>query len=109
MGKGLFKRQRRAQVKLGPGVVSVSPGRQWQVLQDLVEQLVQLEEEDLIRLEPPPMPKQEIIFCGSGAPHSGQTTSLSLPAATRHSNRRPHLLQTYSYIGMTIIFYRNHS
>jgi hypothetical protein len=32
------------------------------VLHDLVEQLVQLEEEDLIRLEPPPMPKQEILF-----------------------------------------------
>jgi len=35
------------------------------VLQDLEEQLVQLEEEALIRLEPPPMPKREIIFCGS--------------------------------------------
>jgi hypothetical protein len=40
-------------------------GGQWQVLHDLVEQLVQLEEAALIRLEPPPMPKDEIIFCGS--------------------------------------------
>jgi hypothetical protein len=32
------------------------------VLQDLVEQLVQLEEEALSRLDPPPIPKPEIIF-----------------------------------------------
>jgi hypothetical protein len=81
---------------------------QWQVLQDLVEQLVQLEEEALIRLEPPPMPKQEIIFRGSAAPHSGQTMSLSLPMETRHSKCRPHFSQTYSYIGIVLLFYRNH-
>jgi hypothetical protein len=63
---------------------------QRQVLQDLVEQLVQLDEEALIRLEPPPMPKQEIIFRTSAAPHSTQATSFSRPAATRLSNRRPH-------------------
>jgi hypothetical protein len=60
------------------------------VLQDLVEQLVQPDEDDLIRLEPPPMPKQEIIFRTSGEPHSAQTTSFSRPAVTRLSNRRPH-------------------
>jgi hypothetical protein len=65
---------------------------QWQVLHDLVEQLVQPEEEAFIRLEPPPMPKDEINFCGSGAPQSGQTTSLSRPPWTRHSKRRPHFL-----------------
>ena len=69
---------------------------QWQVLQVFVEQLVQPEEEALIRLEPPPMPKQEIVFRGSPAPHSGQATCLSLPAVTRHSNAWPHLVQTYS-------------
>ncbi len=70
------------------------------MLHDLVEQLVQLEEEALTRLEPPPMPKQEIIFWTSPEPHLSHTTSFSLPAATRHSNRRPHFLQPYSYIGI---------
>jgi len=56
-----------------------SKGAQWQVLHDLVEQLVQLDEEALIRLEPPPMPNDEINFCGPSAPQSGQTTSLSRP------------------------------
>jgi hypothetical protein len=62
------------------------------VLHDLVEQLVQPDEEALIRLDPPPMPKEEINFCGSGAPQSGQTTSLSRPPRTRHSKRRAHFL-----------------
>jgi len=60
------------------------------VLQDFVEQLVQPDEEALMRLEPPPMPKQEIIFRTSADPHAAQTTSLSFPAATRHSNLWPH-------------------
>ena len=77
---------------------------QWQVLQDLVEQLVQLEEEALIRLEPPPMPKQDIIFWTSADPHSSQTTSLSLPGETRRSNLFPHFLQPYSKIGMDVYF-----
>ena len=77
------------------------------MLQDLVEQLVQLDEEALIRLEPPPMPKAEISFRGSPAPQSGQATSLSRPPWTRHSKCRPHFLQRYSYIGMAQIFYRN--
>jgi hypothetical protein len=61
------------------------------VLQDLLEQLVQLDDEEaLMRLEPPPMPKHEIIFWMSPDPHSAQTTSFSLPAVTRHSNLLPH-------------------
>jgi hypothetical protein len=63
---------------------------QWQVLHDFVEQLVQLEAEALIRLEPPPMPKQEIIFWTSADPQASHTTSFSLPAVTRHSNLFPH-------------------
>ena len=65
------------------------------MLQDFVEQLVQLEEEALMRLEPPPMPKPEINFLTSAEPHS-QTTSFSWPAETRHSNLFPHFLQEYS-------------
>jgi len=57
----------------------------------LVEQAVQLEDDEaLMRLEPPPMPKQEIIFRTSADPHSAQTTSFSFPAETRHSNLFPH-------------------
>jgi hypothetical protein len=69
---------------------------QWQVLQDLVEQLVQLDDEALIRLEPPPMPKPEMSFLTSADPHLSQTTSLSLPALTRHSNLCPHFWHLYS-------------
>jgi len=60
------------------------------VLQDLVEQLVQLDDAALIRLDPPPMPKQEIIFRTSAEPHSTQTTSFSWPVVTRLSNLLPH-------------------
>ena len=77
------------------------------MLQDLVEQLVQLEEEALIRLEPPPIPKHEIIFWTSADPHSSQTTSLSLPGETRRSNLFPHFLHVYSYKGISSLFYRN--
>jgi hypothetical protein len=52
---------------------------QRQVLQDFVEQLVQPDEGALIRLEPPPIPKAEMAFRGSPAPHSGQTVSFSRP------------------------------
>jgi len=74
------------------------------VLQDLLEQLEQLAAEALIRLEPPPMPKQEIIFWTSGDPHASQTTSFSFPAATRHSNLLPHFSHAYSYIGTSRSF-----
>jgi len=76
------------------------------VLQDLVEQLVQLEDEEaLMRLEPPPIPKQEIIFRTSGEPHASHTTSFSFPAVTRHSNLWPHFWQEYSYRGISLPFY----
>jgi hypothetical protein len=74
------------------------------VLHDLVEQLAQPDEEALIRLDLPPMPKAEINFRGSGAPQSGQTTSLSRPPWTRHSKCRAHFLHWYSYIGMAQLF-----
>jgi hypothetical protein len=77
------------------------------VLQDLLEQLEQLEEEALMRLEPPPMPKHEIIFRTSADPHSSQTTSLSLPGETRLSNLFPHFLHAYSNMGITRLFYSN--
>jgi hypothetical protein len=38
---------------------------QWQVPQDLVEQVVQELEAVLIRLAPPPIPKAEMSFCTS--------------------------------------------
>jgi hypothetical protein len=66
------------------------------VLQDLVEQLVQLDEDALMRLEPPPMPKQEIIFSTSADPQASQTTSFSFPTETRRSNFFPHFLQPNS-------------
>jgi len=75
------------------------------VLQDLLEQLEQLAAEALIRLEPPPMPKQEIIFWTSGDPHASQTTSFSFPAATRHSNLFPHFSHANSYNGIPSVFY----
>jgi hypothetical protein len=37
-------------------------GFQWQVLQDLLEQDVQLDDEAFRRLEPPPMPKDDRSF-----------------------------------------------
>jgi hypothetical protein len=69
----------------------------------LVEQDVQLEEDDLMRLEPPPIPNEERIFWAPDAPQSGQAASLSLPMATRLSNRRPHFLQINSYIGIMVL------
>jgi hypothetical protein len=69
---------------------------QWQVLQDLVEQVVQPEEDSFKRLAPPPMPNDESTFRASGAPQSGQASAFSRPMGTRHSKRRPHFLQTNS-------------
>jgi hypothetical protein len=66
------------------------------VLQDLDEQLAQLDEEALMRLEPPPMPKPDISFRTSGDPHISQTTSFSWPAFTRRSNLFPHFRHEYS-------------
>ena len=66
------------------------------MLQEPVEQVVQLEDEALRRLEPPPMPKQETIFSTSADPHLAQTTSFSFPTVTRLSNLWPHFLQENS-------------
>jgi hypothetical protein len=66
------------------------------VLQDFVEQDEQLAEEVLMRLDPPPIPKHEIVFLTSPEPHSTQTTSCSFPAWTRHSNLFPHFWHAYS-------------
>ena len=60
------------------------------MLQDLLEQLEQPDDDALMRLEPPPMPKHEIIFWMSPDPQSAQATSFSFPAVTRHSNLLPH-------------------
>jgi len=97
----------KAYLSVIAGDKSRTGGPQWQVLQDLLEQLVQLEDDALIRLEPPPMPKQEIIFRTSADPHASQTTSFSFPAATRRSNLFPHALQPNSYKGISSLFYRN--
>jgi hypothetical protein len=69
---------------------------QWQVLQEPDEQLEQLDDEPLMRLEPPPIPKPETSFLTSADPHFSQTTSLSLPGLTRHSNLCPHFAHLYS-------------
>jgi hypothetical protein len=66
------------------------------VLQEPEEQVEQPDEDALIRLEPPPMPKPEIIFWTSTEPHPAQTTSFSFPTVTRHSNLWPHFLHLYS-------------
>jgi hypothetical protein len=84
-----------------PSGHEVSQGRsgvgcQWQVLQEPEEQLEQPDEDPLIRLEPPPMPKPEMSFLTSADPHLSQTTSFSLPALTRHSNLWPHFWHLYS-------------
>jgi hypothetical protein len=66
------------------------------VLQEPVEQVEQLDEEAFRRLEPPPMPKPEILFWTSAEPQASQTTSFSFPTVTRHSNLLPHFLHEYS-------------
>lgn len=66
------------------------------MLQEPEEQLLQLEDDALMRLEPPPMPNPEMSFRTSPDPHLSQTTSFSFPMETRHSNLFPHLRQEYS-------------
>jgi hypothetical protein len=67
-----------------------------QVLQEVAEQVVQLDEEVLIRLLPPPIPKEEMSFCISLLPHSEQATFFSAPIDTRVSKRFPHFLHENS-------------
>jgi len=71
-----------------------------QVSQEFVEQVVQLEEDVLIRLLPPPMPKEEMSFWMSLLPHSEQATVFSAPIDTRVSKCFPHFLHKNSYIGI---------
>jgi hypothetical protein len=74
--------------------------QEWQVLQDVAEQVVQEFEAVFKRLLPPPMPKAEINFRTSEEPHSGQTTPPSPPRRTSISKGRPHFLQVNSYNGI---------
>jgi hypothetical protein len=55
------------------------------VLHEVAEHVAQLLEEDLSRLLPPPMPKEEKIFCISLLPQAAQETDFSLPIETRLS------------------------
>lgn len=58
---------------------------QRQVLQDLVEQVVQELEEEVSRLLPPPMPKDEKSFWTPLLLQEGQETSFSPPIRIRVS------------------------
>ncbi len=75
------------------------------VLQAFVEQVVQAAEEVLRRLLPPPIPKEENIFCMSLLPQPEQEILFSFPNETRHSKWFPHFLQMNSYIGIEFSFY----
>ncbi len=78
---------------------------QLHVLHDFVEQVVHPEEASLSRLEPPPMPKEDINFRTPEAPHSGHLMVFSAPIETRLSKHRPHVGHRNSYMGMTDPFY----
>jgi len=67
-----------------------------QVSHVVVEQVVQAAEEELTRFPPPPIPKEEKIFCISLLPHEVQETLFSFPIETRLSKRFPHFLQMNS-------------
>jgi len=60
-------------------------GNHLQVLQVFVEQVVQVSEEVLSRLLPPPIPKEEKSFWISLLPQDAQETSFSFPTETRAS------------------------
>jgi hypothetical protein len=74
------------------------------VLHEVAEHVAQLLEEDLSRLLPPPMPKEERIFCISLLPQPAQETDFSFPIETRLSNCLPHFLQINSYIGIEVFY-----
>jgi hypothetical protein len=72
MGEGVLDSQRPGQVKAawkGDRSFGTLFAVQWQVLQEPEEQLLQLEEEALMRLDPPPMPNPEMSFRTSPDPH----------------------------------------
>lgn len=56
-----------------------------QVLHEVALQVVQALEEELMRLPPPPIPKEEKSFRISLLPQALQETSFSFPMETRHS------------------------
>ncbi len=64
--------------------------------QDVAEHVVQALEEDLMRLLPPPIPKEERSFWRFLFPQAGQVTFFSPPIGTRASNGFPQLLQRNS-------------
>ncbi len=71
----------------------------------MAEQVEQAEEEELRRFPPPPIPKDEKIFCISLLPHDGQETLFSSPIETRLSKCFSHFLHINSYIGIRLLFY----
>ena len=74
------------------------------VLQEVAEHVPQLFDEELSRLPPPPIPKEDISFCIFLPPHFMQETFFSLPIEMRSSNCFPQLLHLNSYMGMTIYY-----
>ncbi len=74
------------------------------VSHEVAEQLEQLDEEELVRLPPPPIPKEEIIFWIVLLPQDTQDTLFSFPIETRHSKCFVHFVQINSYIGITLYF-----
>ena len=72
----------------------------------MLEQVEQLEEEEVIRELPPPMPKEEKSFWISLHLQVRQETFFSPPSGTRASKWLPHFLQTNSYIGIGFYFTR---
>jgi hypothetical protein len=70
----------------------------------VAEQVLQAAEEELRRF-PPPIPKDEKIFCISLLPHEVQETLFSFPIETTLSKCFSHFLQINSYIGIRSLFY----
>ena len=66
------------------------------VAHELDVQVLQASEEDLMRLLPPPIPKEEKSFWISQLPHRMQVRSFSPPIETRASNRCLQLVQVNS-------------
>ena len=72
------------------------------VLQEFAEHVLQLFDEELSRVLPPPIPKDDTSFCIFPPPQFMQETFFSPPMETRSSNCFLQLLHMNSYIGMTI-------
>jgi hypothetical protein len=70
----------------------------------VAEQVEQLAEEELMRLLPPPIPKEENIFWISLLPQDTQETLVSFPIETRHSKCFVHFVQINSYMGIANYF-----